>query len=694
MSEVKIFDPLELTFRGLAIASLLVAGLFFFYKGQKKNNFDEKILSFGFGSYFIGLAISQFLYPLSLYFLPGTYEDNAFFGNYDKAPSIYFNLVIAIRIAYAVGALLFIFSFEIITKKTKYTISIIQVILIIIITFLPFVLAYFFIIYILGVFSTICITIILYFLGKWSKFEFKGILFPLLFGFLLIVCGLIIGNPDAKELKVMPLFLAPLLIIIGTFVFLSPSIINLKIYTSARNFWILIGFIIGSFIVFLEFIFIFFRFPIMIGIISPIIFITDLFILIKLYKLIGSHKKEEIEKEYANILGIFAKSQKLIEELITENAEDLITIYGVNFDMEFINEKAHFKLLGYLKEDLIGKKRKEFIHPNDFEKSMEMRENLIQNGEEVGELRFKKKNGQYIWFETRSVNFIDNENEKKYLSISRDITEKIEAEKILEKENKMLKELDELKDDFIIRATHDLKTPLTYMLGNSNIIYDIIKEFNENISHLSEKEKRCLHFDIKTLEEIEILAKDMCDGTLKMNKMALDLLNLSLLESHRFNLKKENFDVSDIIQKCAKELDFEVKRRKIDLSCKLPEKLFLNVDKQRLSEIFQNLLSNALKYTPIGGKISIFSEQNNDYINFYVKDNGIGLTNEDKEKIFTKYSKIERNEKNLITDGFGPSYGLGLYITKELVLSHDGEINVFSEGKNKGTLFKIKLPIN
>ncbi|MFX1500245.1 MAG: ATP-binding protein [Promethearchaeota archaeon] len=693
MTEVMIFDPMERFLRGLQIAFTLMAIYLYFKKARKREDFNEKIILFGFGSYFIGLIVSNIFYIFTIqYFIPGSYRNHVFYGDFSEVNSLYIFLDMCVRISYALGAFLFIYSFEKTIKRTKYCLSIIQIILLIIIVVSPYDLAFILLNYVLALISTLIIIIIFYYLTKWSKFEFKAISSLMLLGFALIITGLLLGNPDLKEINVLPLLLSPLTLILGIFICLTPTSINLNITVRNINIILIIGIIVESFLIFLEITFIIFKFLVITCITFAMFTILILFIFIKMQKMLRTQQKS-IKKDYSNLLAIFAKPQKLIEEFITENAKDLIIIYSAQFEIEYINEQAHLHLLGYLKEDLIGKKRTEFIHPDDFEKSVEMRKNLLQNGEEMGELRFEKKNGQYIWLEIRSVNFIDNENEEKYLSISRDITEKKEAEKILEKENRMLKELDELKDDFIIRATHDLKTPLTYMLGNANIIYDVIKEFNENIRLIPEKEKRSLHFDIKTLKEIEILAKDMCDGTIKINKMALDLLNLSLLETHRFNLKKENINVSDIIQKCVKEVNFEVKRRKIDLSCKLPERLFLNVDKQRLSEIFLNLLSNALKYTPIGGKISIFSEQNNDSINFYVKDNGIGLTNEDKEKIFTKYSKIERNEKNLVTDGFGPSYGFGLYITKGLVLSHGGEINVFSEGKNKGTMFKIKLPI-
>ena len=81
------------------------------------------------------------------------------------------------------------------------------------------------------------------------------------------------------------------------------------------------------------------------------------------------------------------------------------------------------------------------------------------------------------------------------------------------------------------------------------------------------------------------------------------------------------------------------------------------------------------------------------YINFYIKDTGIGLTSEEKKKIFARFCWIKRKESNLITDGFGPSYGCGLYITKRLVLSHGGKISANSDGRNQGSTFKVQLPL-
>ena len=115
-------------------------------------------------------------------------------------------------------------------------------------------------------------------------------------------------------------------------------------------------------------------------------------------------------------------------------------------------------------------------------------------------------------------------------------------------------------------------------------------------------------------------------------------------------------------------------------------------DKERIYEVLSNLLINAIKYTPIGGEIKIESEiKDNNYI-ISVKDNGIGLTEYEKKQLFQQFGKIERYGQGWDVGIEGT--GLGLYISKEIIELHGGNIWAESEGRNKGSRFSFSLPIN
>lgn len=129
--------------------------------------------------------------------------------------------------------------------------------------------------------------------------------------------------------------------------------------------------------------------------------------------------------------------------------------------------------------------------------------------------------------------------------------------------------------------------------------------------------------------------------------------------------------------------------RKLIVNLNLPDELEFNVDKIRLQQVITNLLSNAMKNTPISGKIYINLVENHDYIDIQIKDKGVGITEKEKELLFEKFGKIEWYGMDLGVDIEGS--GLGLYISKEIVDLHGVQILVESEGRNKGSTFTIRL---
>jgi signal transduction histidine kinase len=132
-----------------------------------------------------------------------------------------------------------------------------------------------------------------------------------------------------------------------------------------------------------------------------------------------------------------------------------------------------------------------------------------------------------------------------------------------------------------------------------------------------------------------------------------------------------------------------VNDRKHTLATDLPKELFFEIDKLRFSQALTNIISNAIKNTPLGGKILVKINETTEYIDIQVKDTGVGLTDKEKERIFQKFGKIERYGKDLGVDIEG--VGLGLYISKEIIELHGGQILVESEGRNKGATFTIRL---
>jgi two-component system phosphate regulon sensor histidine kinase PhoR len=257
-------------------------------------------------------------------------------------------------------------------------------------------------------------------------------------------------------------------------------------------------------------------------------------------------------------------------------------------------------------------------------------------------------------------------------SVINDITEQKTADLLIEEEILKLKELDQIRKDLISRVSHELKTPLVSVCGAAELLLDsFIDEFKED-----------------TKELIEMIEK----GGKRLKYLVDNLVDITRIEYKKFKLKKDLNDFNQIIRDCTRELMYLIKKRKLNLEFDLMDGLFLKIDKVRIEQVILNLLSNAIKNTPPTGKIIVKSLNKNDSVELSIRDTGIGLTKEEMDKLFIRFGKIERYGDGLeYIDIQGT--GLGLYISKEIIDLHEGQIWVESEGKDKGSTFTIKLPI-
>jgi signal transduction histidine kinase len=153
------------------------------------------------------------------------------------------------------------------------------------------------------------------------------------------------------------------------------------------------------------------------------------------------------------------------------------------------------------------------------------------------------------------------------------------------------------------------------------------------------------------------------------------------------NLQKEN--VVEIVKNCVNDNRYLATKRNIIIELNLPDVISIEIDKMRIEQVITNLLSNAVKNTPKQGIIKIKLEEKGESVYFTINDSGIGLTEQEMGKLFTKFGKIERYGQKMDVDIEGS--GLGLYISKEIIDLHGGHIWVESAGRNKGSTFCIKL---
>jgi len=136
-------------------------------------------------------------------------------------------------------------------------------------------------------------------------------------------------------------------------------------------------------------------------------------------------------------------------------------------------------------------------------------------------------------------------------------------------------------------------------------------------------------------------------------------------------------------------LNYLAHNRHLLITLDLPDEIQADIDSLRFRQVITNIISNAIKNTPKEGEIFIHIIEDADKIDILIRDTGVGLTKQEQEKLFGKFGKIERYGMDLDVDIEG--CGLGLYISKEIIKLHKGQILVESEGRNKGSTFTIRL---
>ncbi len=230
----------------------------------------------------------------------------------------------------------------------------------------------------------------------------------------------------------------------------------------------------------------------------------------------------------------------------------------------------------------------------------------------------------------------------------------------IEEYSKNLEKMLKQREEFMRQLGHDLKTPLTPL----NVLLPVVKE--------KIKDKKLREFIDTAIRNVNYI-KNLVNRTLQ-----LEYLNvIKEIEIEEINLSKE---VNSIIADNAKFKD-----KNIAIRNTIPKHIIVKADKLRLRELFDNLITNAIKYSPNGGTITIGAKKIDGMVKVFVKDTGIGLTEEQKKKVFDEFYKADESRHDF------NSTGLGLTICKRIVEKHGGKIWVESKGLGKGSTFYFTL---
>lgn len=318
------------------------------------------------------------------------------------------------------------------------------------------------------------------------------------------------------------------------------------------------------------------------------------------------------------------------------------TLFGINHQNEVSYE-----------QDFV-----EGLHPDDRERILNVIKNTfiksVSNGDYDVEYRtVGAEDHKLRWLRAKGkVYFDENDSPVRFVGAVLDITEQ---------------KLDDLrKNDFIGMVSHELKTPLTSLTAYIQVL----------LTKASKNEDK---FTIDALNKANQQVK-------KMSAMINGFLNVSRLESGKIQLSKQDFLLNDLIKEMVEDTQLMVSSHTLNfLPC---EPITLYADADKIGSVITNLLSNAVKYSPKGKNIEVDCRQEGNMAKVSVKDEGMGIKPQDKEKLFERYYRVESKHAKHIS-----GFGIGLYLCAEIIQRHNGQIGVESE-IGKGSTFWFTLPLS
>jgi len=237
----------------------------------------------------------------------------------------------------------------------------------------------------------------------------------------------------------------------------------------------------------------------------------------------------------------------------------------------------------------------------------------------------------------------------------------------LRDKNEALDRLNRMKSKFLSIVTHDLKTPLSSIQG-----YNEILNMTEDLS--PDQKTKCIDAIRRSSE--------------RMNNLINNLLDMVSIESGRLRIEKQKLDFLNLCREIQATFTPVAKTKNARLTWDLPENtLMVNGDANRLNQVLTNLISNAFKHIPEGGKVSVNVSKRQETLLIEVMDDGEGIAPENQKRIFEQFYQVESSETRR------QGLGLGLSIAQEIIHSHQGEIWVESAGLGSGSKFYFTLPL-
>jgi PAS domain S-box-containing protein len=373
---------------------------------------------------------------------------------------------------------------------------------------------------------------------------------------------------------------------------------------------------------------------------------------------------------------------------IVEASDDAITRTSSDGTVVTWNPGAE-RLFGWPADEIVGRKLAVVVPPNRMDElSSVARKINAGEGVEDHETRALRKDGTEVDVSLTASPILDDGVVTGAAVISRDIThlkrQQAQLEATLAKErvaradaegaqlalseqNERLRELDRLKDEFIALVSHELRTPLTSIHGYLELVLD------GGAGELGPEQERFL-----TVVE---------RNSKRLMQLVGDLLFMAQVEAGKLALDLEEVDLREVLAECLEAAKPVADDKQIELVADLAETPSMLGDRSRLAQVLDNLISNALKFTPASGRVSVRVSRTGREAVVEVADTGVGIPADEQDRLFERFFRSSNATEQAI-----PGTGLGLTIAKTIVERHEGAIEIEST-EGKGTTVRVRLPL-
>lgn len=378
---------------------------------------------------------------------------------------------------------------------------------------------------------------------------------------------------------------------------------------------------------------------------------------------LNQFKEDEVAllQTIAGSLAVALHNREVMENLkeeeerfrnLFESIPDGVVIYDSQGTILEVNE-ALAKSRGYSREELVGKNVEDLDHPDSKPLSKPFLEEVKQRGIARKELLNITKNGEVIPVEVFASK-IHYQGKTAFIGVSRDLRER--------------KKLEQVKSDLLYAISHEMKTPIQSLMAAVEIYSSLTPA----------------RLAARSLELFEIISRNLW----RLKQLVDNFLESQRLEQESLNLNPLPLDMAPLIQETQEILLPYARLREVEFENIIPEGLPLAIaDRERLTEVFTNIYTNALRFSPKGGKITTILREKEQFLEVEISDQGPGIPQEELPQLFQRFYRPQSPNLRAMA-----GTGLGLYISRKIVEEHGGKIWVEST-EGQGTTIFFTLPV-